>query len=331
MKTIATTGAAGFLGSQICHALAAKGYRIIAVTRTGSKRRIHWKLPENSEHRQADVLDPPSLAKALQDADTVVHCAAVVSTSNNQRTHITAVNYTGTLNVFQTCQLLGIKNIVHISSVHAYANMRGKTLNRDSPLATTAKLPYPSSKAAAHQAAQDTIAHGNIQGCIVCPGGIYGPNDRKPSAVGSMVLDFANGKIPIAVNGGFWWCDVRDVASVIAQAVSHGENGETYFVPGEYAGLSKIAGAIAKHAGCAPPVTSVPHWVAIAGLPAIRAYAKTRRITPLYTRETLNLMRDCPASVDDANTRKHLDYSPRPMEQSIADTIDWFRNTGKIR
>ena len=72
------------------------------------------------------------------------------------------------------------------------------------------------------------------------------------------MLDFALRKIPMTINEGFWWSDVRDVADAVASAVSRGEDGEVYFTPGRYAKLAQLARIISDFAGSNPPRLSVP-------------------------------------------------------------------------
>ena len=50
---------------------------------------------------------------------------------------------------------------------------------------------------------------------------------------------------------------------------------------------------------------------------------------PLYP-GVLSLARNCPASVDDEDSRKQLGYTARPLEESIEDTITWFRQNGNL-
>ena len=37
---------------------------------------------------------------------------------------------------------------------------------------------------------------------------------------------------------------------------------------------------------------------------------------------------DCPVSVDESTARRHLGYESRPLEESIRDALDWFKDRG---
>ena len=327
---VAVTGAGGFLGSGVCRALAERDYGIIGITRAGATRGLPDDLTPRVVERQADVLDRPSLNAALEDADVVVHCAARVSIDEGEGGRTREVNATGVGNVLQACLDLGIRRLIHVSSVHAYSGMRGTELNRNSMLALDSDLSYPRAKAAGHETVLRTMREGRIGGCIICPGAIIGPGDDRPSIAGCMMLDLARRKLPMLISEGYWWCDVRDVASAVAVAVSSGGDGGVYFTLGRYARFGELARLCSEALGRDVTRPSVPYWVALAGLPAVRAYAAARRMSPLYTRASLQLTRNCPASVDDAGARGDLGYEARPLDETVSETLAWFRTNGYL-
>ena len=204
--------------------------------------------------------------------------------------------------------------------------MRGKQLNRNSQMASGSPLAYSASKAQAQESALREMSQGRIGGCIVCPSGIIGPGDEQPTAVGSMILDIARQRLPMLVNAGYWWCDVRDVA----EAVVRGGGGAVYFTPGRYAKLEQLAEMRSAALGRAVTRPAVPCWVAVASLPLVRAYASARRLSPLYTRVSLNSVRNCPDTVDDGNARSEIGYRARPLEDTVRDAVTWFRDNGRL-
>ena len=328
--TVAVTGASGFLGRFVCRALAEREYRTVGIGHAGSARRWPEDLRERIETRDCDVLDRGSVDAALTGADAVVHCAAVVAIGNEQQHRTKAVNATGTHNVLQSCIALGIPRLVHIGSVHAHGSMRGKQLNRNSQMASGSPLAYSASKAQAQESALREMSQGRIGGCIVCPSGIIGPADEQPTAVGSMILDIARRRLPMLVNAGYWWCDVRDVADAVAEAVACGGDGAVYFTPGRYAKLEQLAEMCSATLGRDVTRPAVPYWVAVASLPLVRAYASARRLSPLYTRESLSLVRNCPDTVDDSNAKNEIGYRARPLEDTVRDAVTWFQDNGRL-
>lgn len=119
-RLVAVTGAAGFLGSHICRALLRCGYTVRAVTRQGSGRKFPDDLSKRVELWPADVRNVESLNSAFQNADVVVHNAAIVTIGADPEDLARAVNLTGTRNVIKACVGNGVRRLVYIGSIHAF-------------------------------------------------------------------------------------------------------------------------------------------------------------------------------------------------------------------
>ena len=324
-STVAVTGAAGFLGSHICRALLQCGYVVRAVTCEGSNRKLPADLGEQVELQPADVRDPESLNRAFQNVHAVVHSAEIVTIDADPEGLADEVNLTGTRNVIQACIGNGVRRLVHISSVHAFGPLRGTTLSVSSKLGQNSKIPYKATKAEAHISVLDAARGGSLNATIVCPSGLIGPGDSEPTLVGSMLLAIAHKQLPCLVNGGFWWSDVRDVANAIAHAVgARGYGGEVYFTAGQYAKTSQLVRLCSQVLGRNVKRPVIPYFLARPALPLIRSRAARRNQSSLYSRNSLKLLRDCPASVDESLARELLGYEPRPLEESIRDALHWF-------
>ena len=327
--TVAVTGAAGFLGSHICRALLHCGYAVRAVTHEGSNRKLPDDLSEQVELQPADVRDPESLNQAFQNAHAVIHNAAIVMIDADPEGLADEVNLTGTRNVIQACIGSDVHRLVHISSVHAFSPLRGMTLSVSSKLGRDSEVPYVATKAEAHMSVLDAARGGLLNASIVCPSDLIGPGDSEPTFVGSMLLAIARKQLPCLINGGFWWSDVRDVANAIANAVgASGYGGEVYFTAGQYAKTSQLARLCSQVLGRSVKRPVIPNSLAWAVVPLIKPRAARRNQQLLYSRNSLNLLRDCPASVDESLAKSQLGYEPRPLEESIRDALNWFTEQG---
>ena len=327
-NTVAVTGAADFLGSHICRALLHCGYAVYAVAHEESNRKLPDDLSKQVELRPADVRNPESLNQAFQNAHAVVHSAEVVTIDADPAGLADAVNLTGTRNVVQACIGSGVRRLVHISSIHAFNPLRGTTLSVSSKLDQHSKIPYKATKAEAHISVLDAARGGWLNASIVCPSALIGPGDSEPTLVGSMLLAIAHKQLPCFVKGGFWWSDVRDVANAIANAVGTNEyGGEVHFTAGRYARINELARLCSRVLGHRVTRPVIPYFLARAGLPLIK-YAARRNQWPHYSRNSLKLLRDCPASVDESSARELLGYGSRPLAESIRDALDWFTEQG---
>ncbi len=327
--TVAVTGAAGFLGSHICRALLHCGYVVCAVTREGSNRKLPTDLSEQVEWRPADVRDPESLDQAFQNAHIVVHSAEIVTIDADPKGLADEINLTGTRNVIQACIGSGVRRLVHISSIHAFSPLRGTTLSVSSKLGQNSKIPYTATKAEAHISVLDAARSGWLNASIVCPSNLIGPGNNEPTRVGSMLLAMARRQIPCLINGEFWWSDVRDTANAIANAVeARGYGGEVYFTAGQYTKTRQLARLCSQVLGRKVTRPVVPYFMARAALPLIRSRAAKHSLSSLYSRNSLKLLRDCPASVDESLAISQLGYESRPLEESIRDALNWFAEQG---
>jgi len=327
---VAVTGAGGFLGSHVCRVLLERGCRVRAVTHAGGDDRAPESVGARIEEYPAEIRDPDSVEAALRGVDAVVHTAAVVRVDSDREGEADAVNLGGTRNVVAACIAGGLRKLVHVSSIHAFGPLRGTRLGADSPLDSASRVPYGATKAQAHAAVLDAARDGQLDASLVCPSGLLGPGDRRPTPVGGMLLGIAGGRLPCLVRGGYWWCDVRDVAAAIVGAVARGEAGAVYFTTGCYASVRELAD-LCSHAldrDVRRPV--LPRALAVAALPLIRGYSALGRRPPIYTRNALDMLHDCPVSVDDASARQHLEYAPRPFGDTVADALAWFRARGML-
>ena len=328
-NTVAVTGAADFLGSHICRALLHCGYAVRAVTREGSNGKLPDDLSEQVELQSADVRNPESLNQAFQHAHAVVHSADIMTVDADPNGLADEVNLIGTRNVIQACIGTGVRRLVHISSIHAFSPLRGTTLSVSSKLGQNSKIPYTATKAEAHVSVLDAARSGWLNATIVCPSNLIGPGDSEPTLAGSMLLAMARKQLPCLINGGFWWSDVRDVANAIANAIeANGYGGEVYFTAGQYAKTSQLARLCSQVLGRKVKRPVVPYFLARTALPLIKSRAAKRNQSSLYSRNSLKLWRDCPASVDESLAISQLGYKSRPLEESIRDALNWFTEQG---
>ena len=117
---ILVTGGTGFLGSYIIKNLVEKGHAVRALRRNSP---LPFYIPpsifEKVEWVEGDVLDMVSLADAVQGVEAVIHAAAIVSFSKQNRRQMYQVNMEGTANMVNAAIEGNVKRFVHISSVAA--------------------------------------------------------------------------------------------------------------------------------------------------------------------------------------------------------------------
>ena len=123
MSTFLVSGGAGFIGSNITHALCARGekVRVLDDFSTGREQNLHG-LEGRIDLRRGSITDPKTVAEAMQGVDYVFHQAALPSVQRSVENPIESdrVNTQGTLNMLDAARKAGVKRLVFAASSSAY-------------------------------------------------------------------------------------------------------------------------------------------------------------------------------------------------------------------
>ncbi len=322
---IALTGASGRIGNVLVRCLLDHGHEVRVLLRRESQALAG--LPVGTV--AGDLFDLTALSDLAEGCEVVFHLAAVVSISGGQQGKVRRVNVDGTRNVLEACARHGVRRVVHFSSVHAFQEGRPEDmLDESRPLALYSPTAYNRTKAEAQDLAVRFSAEKNIELIVLCPTSVIGPFDFEPSLSGQMLIDFYHRKIPLLVPGGYDWVDVRDVAEAAVKALHEGRNGEAYLLSGRYASVTEIARLVTMATGIATPKFTAPDWLLRLGVPFVTGFAGLTGGRPLYTGEALDALRDGSKRVSSAKAQQELGFSVRPLEKTVGDAYEWFKNNG---
>lgn len=326
---VAVTGAGGHLGRNVLAALQAAGHTTRAIVRAGSTRA--GRPPQADEILAADLRDPASLAGALAGIDAVIHLAAVVSVESGGYDDLVAINTAGTARVIAACRAQAVRRLVHFSSIEAFdPHPRHAPLDESRPLADwPLNRPYARSKAEAERLVREAATLGDPEIVILNPTSCLGPHDHGPSHGGQALLMMAAGRMPALLRAGFDWVDTRDVASGAVAALT-APAGNRYLLGGRWADLRELATHVAelRGGGRVPPV--LPLWTAWLGLPFAQAFSAMTGRRPVFTPVSLKVVAESPLDVRSDAARHDLGHNPRPLRQTIADSLAWFAREGML-
>lgn len=319
---VAITGATGHLGQALVRQLVDEGRPVRAI----GAEPLDIAFPDLDdlpvERVQADVRDDRQVSRAIAGADVVLHLAARVSIASDDAL-LGPINVGGVANVLDACRTHGVRRLVHVSSVGALVpgGTCGEVEER-APLLDPAANAYGASKARGEQLVRHAIADG-LDAVIVYPTGILGPGDPGRNHLNRMLLDLWRRRLPARVGGGFDWVDVRDVTAGIVAAERWAPAGGRYVLAGNWATVEELTTRAAAVGGVRPPRVALPMGVARFAAAVAEPVQRAARRPLRFTRSTLDtLTSDDP--YDPVRARRELGYSPRPLQETLEDTFDWF-------
>ena len=326
--TVAITGAAGFVGGNLVRALLAQGRQVRAIIlHEGERARLEGL---DVEIVTGDVRDPEALDRAFAGVEVVYHLASYISLQPDEWPLVEAINVDGARHVVEACLANGVRRLVHFSSFHALVQEpHDVPVDESAPLITDPhSAPYNRSKAAAELAVQAGIERG-LDAIIIRPTGIIGPYDFGPSYFGSVLLDMARGKLPYLVEGGCDWVDVRDVVAGALRAEAEAPTGARYLLSGRYVSLQGIAQLVQEVTGKPAPGVVWPMALVRLYVPLHALASRLRRVPARLTAVALEELSGNP-HISHALAARELGYAPRPVRQTIADTLQWYRTNGLL-
>lgn len=323
----AITGSTGHVGASLVRSLLEQG-RSVRVLVRNDLRAVEGLDVETT---QGDVTDPDSLMKLCNGADTVFHLAAKISLIGEEGGSVEKINVEGTKNVIEACIRNKVKRLVHFSSIHAYRSRPiTDVIDETRPLALDAdEFIYDRSKARGQLEVLRAVDRG-LDAVIINPTAVLGPYDYKPSRMGEVLLDLYHNRYPVLIDGGYNWVDARDVVACALAAEKRGRKGEAYLASGNWHHVCDVSHIIARLYGTKTPRFATPRWLCMLPAYFVMSYAKILNITPKFTPYAIRTLKSHRHISHDKATRE-LGYNPRPIEDTIRDTLAWFGAQGKLK
>jgi dihydroflavonol-4-reductase len=316
------TGATGHIGNVLVRLLHDRGESVRAMIMPGED-----PTPLNGldvEIIEADVLDYQSLRKAFEQIDVVYHLAGIISILPGKDHMLQAVNVIGTRNVIQAARSSGVRRLVYTSSIHALRRVPdGILIDESVPFDIEHALSsYDSSKASASLDVLDAVQAG-MDAVIVCPTGVIGPYDFRRSELGQLILDCVDLKPMLYVDGAYDFVDVRDVAQGLILAGEKGRCGESYILSGERIEVLDIIKIVQEILGQRLFSLKIPFSLARFTANLTPLYYRLSHVKPRFTSYSLATLTSN-SFISHTKAHQELGYVPRPLRESLADTVKWF-------
>ena len=218
LPPLVLTGASGFIGRHMLHALAERGAIDVTVLARAPERLQHdaawcsgWRA------LRCDLETDAIPTGTISPATVVLHMAA--STGNMSPSAMSAVNVGGTVRVIEAAQKGGARHLIFVSSIAAgFANMRWYHYGR------------------AKREAERVVAASGVPSSIVRPTMVFGPGSPIEVAMTSM----ATGGLPIVLGSGTVRVQPVHVDDVVTLLLALAADAPAGRVPLEVGGADRV-------------------------------------------------------------------------------------------
>jgi uncharacterized protein YbjT (DUF2867 family) len=177
-RRIFVTGATGFVGRAVIHALRAEGYGVRCLVRRGSEGDLRGQ--EAIERVEGDVLARETLERGMAGCDTVIHLVGIIRERPTIHATFERVHVQGTVNVLECAAATGVRRYLHMSALGTRADARSR---------------YHRTK----WAAEEVVRSSPIPWTIFRPSIIYGRGDEFVNLLAAMIRRYP--VTPVIGNG----------------------------------------------------------------------------------------------------------------------------------
>jgi dihydroflavonol-4-reductase len=154
----------------------------------------------------------------------------------------------------------------------------------------------------------------------VNPSFTMGPEDYAGAPANKLIKAVAAGKLPVTFKVGFGCLDVRDFARGMVLAAEHGRPGTRYLLSGCNVMLDELLKQVAEIAGVKPPRWRFPISMAYVLVAVFRAVKTLTGEPPGISFSVLQILGRY-AWYDVTRAREELCWVPRPLQQTLEDTL----------
>ena len=260
MAKFLVTGGAGFIGSSIVEALLAAGekVRIIDDFATGRRQNLE-SLKGDFELVEGSIVDPDTMAKALDGVEVVFHQAAIPSVSRSVETPQLSlmVNVQGTTVLCDVARHKGVKRIIFAASSSAYGDT--PTLPKVETMAPSPRSPYAVSKLTCEHLLRVSAALYGLETLSLRYFNVFGPRQDPTSQYAAVIPNFITAAIrktrPIVHGDGEQTRDFCYIANTVganllaANTTNKLEGQVVNIACGERISLNQLLGYIGEEAG----------------------------------------------------------------------------------
>jgi dihydroflavonol-4-reductase len=319
------TGASGFIGNYLLDLLISKGHDCICLSHNTPINK------EGVEIVKGSITNMESMER-MKECDAVFANAAIAMAGppKDIRKKMWEVNVKGTQNTLELALKYGIKKIIYTSSIVALGDTKYIGIADETSInkhcGSFASL-YEKTKYEAHLIAQKFINENDAPITIAMPAIIFGEYDKN--VIGTFFHQLAKGgfnimsKVPTKMN----FNHVQDLVEGFLLCLEKGKKGP-YILSGPVENnlsVSKLIEMAARLGNLKKPNLYF-------GKKMLTFGEKLYRIRGLLTRKWQSINKESIATslinfeVTNEKAVRELGYSPKPIEERVKQTIEWYKN-----
>ncbi|MBN1119926.1 MAG: NAD-dependent epimerase/dehydratase family protein [Anaerolineae bacterium] len=315
-------GATGFIGGQIAHAAVQEGLEVHGFRRRPGSVGAIGDLAVT--WHEGDLSDGRGLDEALQSCDVLFHAAAYAPGSGYSIREAKQKGVSQLRIVLEAARRANVKRVVYTSSLTTIGTpppgSNRLADERDGYLPGSTSNAYYEAKWVMEFEALRAYQAG-LPVIILAPTAVFGPGDLKPST-SQILLMVAKNQLPVGVDMETNIVDGRDVALAHVRAATAGEPGERYIIGGHNLNVADALREAARLVGVREP----------RGALSLKAVTRLLRFAEFFRLPVPATMRGMPywMALNSEKGFRTFGYTPRPFEETVVDTVGWFRENGYL-
>lgn len=324
---ILVTGGSGFLGSYLIRSLLKKDFRVRAIKRPDSNLSPLADLNSKIEWINCDVRDPLGMEEAMNGVEKLYHCASMVSFNSRKRKEMYSVNVEGTANVMNAALNMGVKKVLHVSSIATFGRVKGGAAINENTRWTESAVNshYSKSKFRSEREVWRAMAEG-LNGVIVNPAVILGAwfPDKGTSKFFNRVLQGQR----FYTEGVNAFVDVRDCVSLMIQLMESEISNQRFIISSENLSYRTLLEKIAHHLNKKAPTKNANNFLLQSAVFAERIRSRLINREPLINPETARIGQE-KYFYDNSKIINALQFKFKPIEETIKETAEKFMESTK--